>query len=279
MVLGLHGAYVQIAAMAVANAISYPIRTHGPSALELVLGALALAAALAIALAPRLGRWKPPAVARAAAVLWLFGWFPASRLVLPVRKVMIADRYLLLATLGVALAIAAGVLAISSRRARVALVAAVVVAAGLRTLDAQARWADPIALWQRALRSNPDDGDAWSVYADELASAGDQPLADHAVAEGLTHSHAPKLLLRDALFAIGRGQRAAGISRLREAADAALAWAQRSIATAPEYPSGYISLGRVALVAHRPDLALPAFAHGFAYEPTLTNWARFVLTP
>src|SRR5206468_3344700 len=38
MVLGLHGFYVRLGAMAVANAVSYPIATAGPSALDIALG-------------------------------------------------------------------------------------------------------------------------------------------------------------------------------------------------------------------------------------------------
>jgi tetratricopeptide (TPR) repeat protein len=89
------------------------------------------------------------------------------------------------------------------------------------------------------------------------------------------------------LFAIGRGDQAAGVARLREAADAgepyamtdlalvlaadhpdeAMAWARRSIETAPEYPSAFGALGRIALAAGRPDVALPTLDHALAYDP------------
>src|SRR5439155_8125745 len=117
-------------------------------------------------------RWSPPEAVRAGAVIWLVGWLPVSHLILPLQMIVVADRYLLLPTLGLALAVAAGVGAIASPRARRALAAAIVVAAGLRALDAQAGWRDSGTLWQRAVASNPRDGEAWSFYANTLVEAG-----------------------------------------------------------------------------------------------------------
>lgn len=288
MALGVHGFDIRLASMTVANAISYPIQTHGPSALDLVIGAVALAAAVAVAVLPRIGRWRLPGAARVAAILWLAGWLPASRLVLPVRKVIVADRYLMFPTLGLALAIALVAYAIPMRRAAIALVAGLAVAAGLRTFAAQATWRDATALWERALDSNPDDGDAWSFYAEQLADHGDQLAADIAVADGLRRSHAPKLLLRDALFSLDRGDTSHALARLREAAAGgepfamadlalvlssqhelgeALTWARRAVDAGPEYPSTYRALGQVALAAGHIDEAIAALDHAIAFVP------------
>ena len=107
--LGVHGFYARLAGMTLPNAISYPIDTLGPSTIDIALGATWLVLVLAVASAPRLGPWRPTPVVRGAALLWLVGWFPASRIVLPVRMVIVSDRYLQLPTLGVALELAAAV--------------------------------------------------------------------------------------------------------------------------------------------------------------------------
>src|SRR5262249_30640248 len=144
---------------------------------------------------------------------------PISRLVLPLRAVLVADRYVLLPTLGLALAAAAGLLAIGNARIRAALAGVVVLAAALRTLDAQASWRDDTTLWARATASNPNDGNAWSMYAEALADAGEHGAADDVLAEGLEHVRAPRLVLRAALLTLPH-DRAAGMQLMREAADA-----------------------------------------------------------
>ncbi|MGE5181627.1 MAG: tetratricopeptide repeat protein [Acidobacteriota bacterium] len=288
LVAGVHGFYLELAAMVFPNAISYPIATDGPTAIELALGALGLVAIVAVAVVPRVrGRDVPPAL-RVAAVWWLLSWFPNSRIALPVVKVLVADRYFMFGSLAVALAVATGIAAIDRAQLRVALVGAIVVAAGARTLDAQGSWASKLALYQRAVASNPHDGAAWSFYAEELANEGRQDLADRAVAEGLSHSRDPHLVHREALFLIARGDRATGLLRLREAAegkapfamsnlalmlsadgkhDEAIDWARRATEVSPMYPNGHRVLGKVLLAAHRPDEALAAWQRAYALEP------------
>jgi Tfp pilus assembly protein PilF len=282
LVIGVHGFYVQLAFMTVANAITYPIATNGPGVVDLVVGALGLVAVIAAL------RTRMPAALRAGAVLWLCAWFPNSRIVLPVVKVLVADRYLMFGSLGFALAVAAGVAAIGHARIRVALAVVVVAAAAARTLDAQSVWGDELSLWTRAVRSNPDDGVAWSFFADQLAVHGRQDLADAAVAEGLTHSHDAHLLHRDALFLVARGERAKGQERLREAAeggaayamsnlalmlmdernfDEAIAWARRATQAEPMYPNGHRILGKVLFTAGRVEEALPEWERAYALEP------------
>src|SRR5262249_32952074 len=46
MVLGVHGFYLRLAAMAMPNALSYPLASHGPSTVDIALGALGLVAIL-----------------------------------------------------------------------------------------------------------------------------------------------------------------------------------------------------------------------------------------
>jgi Flp pilus assembly protein TadD len=287
MVVGSHGFYLQLAAAAFRNAISYPIRTLGPSTLDIALGALGLVAFAGVAAAPA-RVWRIPHTLRAAAIIWLIGWFPASRLVLPLKSVLFADRYILFASLGITLAAAVGVVALASVRVRNLLLGVVVLALAMRTLDAQSNWRDTGTLWQRAVVSNPTDGDAWASYVEALEE-NDQPHhAYDALREGLQRSRAPRLLLRKALLVLERGQRPDAITAMRDAADAgepramvnlaillvqdgklddALAWAQRSVETAPLYGKGYKTIGGVLLAMKRPGEAIPALSRAHALWP------------
>ncbi len=284
MVLGVHGFYLRTAAMAVRNAVSYPIATAGPGVLDLVLGASGLVVLAAIAVVPRRGAWAPPAEARAGAVIWLVGWIPISHAILPLKMVLVADRYLLFPTLGLTLLLAAALVRIPGTLARRALIGTIVVAAMVRTLDAQASWSAPTTLWQRAITSNPEDGAAWAMYLEAL---GDDPeRVEAALEEGLRHTHAPRLLHRQALLVLPV-DRPRGMALMREAADGgesiamsnlslllledrqldeALRWARAGAASRPNV-HGQRTLGKVALAAGQPAEALGAFEHAFALEP------------
>ena len=278
MALGIHGFYLRLAAMTVGNALSYPIRTAGPGALDLALGALGLCA-LAAAL------WRGSPVVRAAAVLWLFGWLPASRLVLPLRDVLVADRYLLVPTLGVALAIAAGVLA--APRGRTAIAAAIVAFASWRALDAQAAWHDGQTLLARAVASNPDDGDAWAAYADALEAGGQGARAIELRDRALARAPTARLELGQAL-AVMPSDPARGRALLERAAhdgepyamadlalvrlgerepDDALAWARRATDGQRVYQATWSARCHVAAATGHRDEAAAACALALAIDP------------
>ena len=281
--LAVHGFYVELAVMAVRNAPAYPALGTG----QLVLGAIALATIVAVAIVPARGRWRPPGVLRAAAGLWLLGWFPASHLALALQHV-VADRYALWPTLGFALAVAVGITRLPASRGRVLLAAVFVLAELARALDAQASWASSAALWERAVASNPADGDAWSMYAEALASDGRPDLAEQAVAEGLEHTRAPRLELRRAILLLSQGRRAEAMPILEHAAqagepramenlalleldarhlDAALRWATRAASAAPLTASVQRAHGKVALAAGRANEAFAAFGVAHQLEP------------
>jgi tetratricopeptide (TPR) repeat protein len=282
-VLGVHGFYVELAAMVRANAPAYPAL----GGVEIAVGAVALVAILGVALVPARGRWQPPRELRAAAGLWLLGWFPASHLALALQHV-VADRYALWPTLGVALAVATGLVHIPVPRARVALAIVIGLAEVARSLDAQSSWASSTALWERAVASNPADGNAWSMYAEALASSGRPDLAEAAVAEGLARAPSPRLELRHALLLLSRGQRAEAMAALERAArggepramenlalvlldagrlEDALMWARRAAAAAPFIASAQRAHGKVALAAGRAEEALAAFVAARGLEP------------
>lgn len=287
MVVGIFGFYLRLGATVVPNAVSYPIATDGPTTLDLVTGGVGLALALALVIVPAYGRWRPTPVLRAASIIWLFGWFPVSRLVLPVKSVVVADRYLLFPTLGFALALAVGICSIQRAQIRFLLGGVIVLASALRTLDAQANWHDDGTLWERAVTSNPHDSNAWSLYVDALIAANEPERASEALAQGLELTHSPRLVLREALMVI-RTDRARGIELMRAAAEGgepramtnlalllsegghqeqALEWARRAVQLMPAYANGHRILGKVALAAHARAEALSAYERAYQLEP------------
>ncbi|HSD88565.1 MAG TPA: tetratricopeptide repeat protein, partial [Kofleriaceae bacterium] len=204
------------------------------------------------------------------------------------QMVLVADRYLLLPSLGFALCVAVGLARINPFRARVALSAVLVVAASIRTLDARTNWSSSLALWERAVTTNPADGDAWSKYTEALVEAHDPERAFEVVSEGEKHSRSPRLLMRKALLVLDRGDRAEGMRLMQQAADGgeframtnlalllleaneverALGWARRGAAAAPLYANGQRALGKIALQAQRSEEALAAFERAYTLEP------------
>lgn len=283
--LGTFGFYLRLGAMTLPNAVSYELATAGPSVLDLVLGAAGLAATLAVVVAGR-----SPAL-RAAGVIWLAGWFPVSRLVLPLQVVVVADRYLLFPSLGLALAAAAGVCAIPRRRAATALAGVLVLAAGLRALDAQGNWRDDLTLWARAARSNPGDAVAVSRHVEALAAAGQEGRALAIATAAVERMPVPRLQHQLGLLLI-ETDRPRAVALVRAAADGglphamtnlavllrdagrleeALPYARRAVAQMPRYAHGHRVLGKLALAAGRADEALAAFQQALAIEPACPN--------
>ena len=288
LVAGVLGFYVELGAMTIRNAVSYPLSIHGPSSVEVVLGIAGALALLWAVATPRGVRWAPSPTVRAAGMLWLFGWLPVSHLILPLQMIYVADRYLLVPSLGLAVAIAYGVWRIPSRRARIGLAAALVVACAVRTMDARSTWRDSVTLWERAVVVNPDDSSSWSMYADLVMDEGRTDLAFEIIHRALRASRAPRLLLRKALFLqeIGAGEQA--LPAMREAAmageprammnlglllydrgryDEAFVWAKASAQALPLHAPARRALGKIALAVRKYDLALSEFEAALAVEP------------
>jgi predicted Zn-dependent protease len=163
----------------------------------------------------------------------------------------------------------------------------IVVAAALRTLDAQSAWRDPLALWERAVETNPADGGGWANYVESLVSGGmDTPRAEAIVAEGLRHSSSPRLVLRQAILAL-RYDRARGQELMRKAAEAgepiamanlalmlledgklddALTWARQGARWRPN-AHAQRTLGKVALAQGNVAEATAAFRTAYALDP------------
>lgn len=281
-VLGALGFYVQLGAMAIGNAVSYPIGDAGPTALQLVLGGAALVG-LVVALRPRV-----QLELRAGAVLIVFGWLPFSHLLLPLQMVAVADRYALQLTIGLAVLLAVGVQQLANRRLAIALATTITLVGIGRTLVAQQAWSSDLALWERAVESNPADGEAWSSYIEALRESGQPERAMAALEAGLSHSQSPRLLMRKALVILQSGRRDEGVAAMRQAAaagepramsnlalllleerkpDEALGWARQGAQQMPQYAQGHRTHGKVALESGQPAEALAAFERAYALEP------------
>lgn len=283
LVTGVLGFYIRLGAMLVPNAISYPLATDGAGVGDVALGIIALTA-FGLAFVPRVG--APPAL-RAACALWLIAWIPISHLVLPLQMVVVADRYMLVPTLGIALAAAVGLRAIANPRYRGLLIGTVVVAAGLRTLDAASNWSDSVTLWERAVRSNPTDPEACSSYALALIDIGHSEAAIPIVDGCLERSRSPRLVLRKALLLVAQQKRAEGIALLRTIADTdpramadlavlldkegakaeGLEASRKVVISAPAYAHGHRIHGKLARAAGADAEALAAFERAYALDP------------
>ncbi len=295
MVMGVLGFYMRMGFLAGKNAIAYPLSSHGPAVLDVIVGAFALLGLVVLLMPTK--RFDPPAEARAGAAFWLFTWLPVSHVILPLQMIYVADRYLLLPSLGLALIIASTILGLPvNPRTKRLLAGVLVIAAALRTLDAQANWRDNLALWDRAVTSDPDNGEAWSRYVESLDRAGATDAALAALEEGLARSNAPRLVMRKANMQLARGERGAGVATMRAAAEAgepiamanlallleedgeraeALEWARR----ADGIPSAHTHRvhGKIALAAGLPVEAITAFEDAHALEPTGENQYNLAL--
>jgi tetratricopeptide (TPR) repeat protein len=286
LALAVHGHYLRLAALLVKSSVSYPL----DSAFDRVLGACGLVA-IVFVLVP--SRFAPASPIRVGAAFWFLTWLPVSHLILPLQMVFVADRYLLLPSLGFVLVVASLVCRISIPWARNAFIAALVIASTARAIDARSNWESGVQLWQRAVETNPMDGNAWGAYAEAALDAGDAQRAEEIAREGLEHVRSPRLVMRQALLALGHGDRTNGLTLMREAAEAgeframtnlalllaqdgktadAIEWARRSVALVPLYANGYRILGKIALDANDANTAVTAFERAYALEPhNLTN--------
>ncbi|MFT3691805.1 MAG: tetratricopeptide repeat protein [Kofleriaceae bacterium] len=280
-VFGVHGFYLELTAGVITNAVSYPIASTGPSIVNLVIGALGFAGVGA-------ALWKGDRVIRIAAVIWLFGWLPVGHLLLPLQMVFVADRYLLVPSLGAAIAIA---WLISKLRPRMRVMASVLVVIGfmLRAFVAQSGWADNEQLWDRAIASNPADGNAWAMYLEALDAEGRAADAQDIVTEALTHSRLPRLVMHAALTASALHHDDEALALMHEAAfhgepramanyanmlaergqlQEALRWARYATTAAPSYANGHRIRGKVArLIDQYSTESVHAFERAYTIDP------------
>jgi tetratricopeptide (TPR) repeat protein len=226
--LAAQGHYVLGLVLARHPSLSYPLLTDGPGALELVVGALAVAASVAIAL-----RCRNRQVL--AALAWAWIWFvPISQLIAPVH-IFVADRYafvwLIGPCLGAALAIDRfGRLAGTTR---LAVAGALVCLLGVLTVRAEGRWASSRELFMGAIADNPRDPqmqeDLAIALVDEVELVPALKALDRALA---IRPREPHLLVRrsEVLAKLGRTDEA--LATAQQAAASGLssaAWAYAAL--------------------------------------------------
>ncbi|MDQ3365379.1 MAG: tetratricopeptide repeat protein [Myxococcota bacterium] len=253
-VVGAHGHYAQSLALAKRPTISYPIQTHGPSPLDLALGALVLAGSLALCVHAR--RRPSDATAWQLALLaWAWIWFVPIGHVLVRVHILVADRFAYLWSVAGCVAVA-WLLERVPGRLRVAATGTIVCVLGIATLRAQEPWTASTPLFTRAIETNPDDAAACENLALALGAEGRIPRAfdviDRCLETRPDHSY---LWQRKAvmLWAIGRRAEALEASRRSTAtgfssasalyaqhlhalgrAAEAVPWAERAVQRRPE---------------------------------------------
>jgi hypothetical protein len=220
LVPGVIGHYVQSLACMTLPSVAYPIQIAGPSAVDLALGIAAIAGSLLL-------WWRSarpladdaPLRWRRALIAWTALWFlPVSQLALPVH-IIVADRYVYLATLGACIGVAAVVMILppASRRIVGALLVGVL---SVLTIRATHAWTSSHALWQRALAVSPADPKAVENYALVLqVTHREEALA--VVVDGLRYAPLdPNLRLKQALLAPSDAYAATAIATLSGSASA-----------------------------------------------------------
>jgi tetratricopeptide (TPR) repeat protein len=139
---------------------------------------------------------------------------------------------------------------------------------------------------------------SWSLYAEALASVGRPDLAEAAVAEGLQHTRSPRLVLRQAMLLLDRGDRAGALPLLRRSAEEgepramanlaileleagrlndALAWARKGAERAPGLAHARRTRGRAALATDHLDEALAEFTAALRLEQSPANRLNLAL--
>lgn len=115
------------------------------------------------------------------ALFMLTALLPTSNLLVRIGSIM-AERFLYLPSAGFAACVALGLFALLPRRPAAALLALLVAAAGLRTVDRNRDWHDDVSLWSSAVSASPDSfkthhGLAYALFGDGDPSAAELDAA------------------------------------------------------------------------------------------------------
>jgi tetratricopeptide (TPR) repeat protein len=188
-------------------------------------------------------------------------WFPVSNLPFPI-EIMMAERFLYLPMAGLALAAAGALpdLALSGRAVRIggaAVLAALLVALGLRSMVRAADWRDPATLAASAERAYPRSARAEVYAAQQAVGRGDVRGAAAAYQRAIAIW--PGLALWYADLA----------PLLHELGDleGAMAAARHATELAPDDPVGWYNLGVELESAGRLREARETFCTGAAHAP------------
>jgi tetratricopeptide (TPR) repeat protein len=201
--LGAQGHYVQSLVVAKRPSIAYRTQTQGPTHADLALGVIAILGSIAVVvLRKRFATPWPLAL-----LAWAWIWFvPISHLAVRVH-ILVADRFAFLWSLAGCLAVAW--LVVERLRGSVRLAAAGMILCSLSivSLRAEGAWTSSVALYTRAIDSNPQDASMREALAIALATDGRVEEAAAVVERGLVlDPNHPYLLQRKArlLAAVGK---------------------------------------------------------------------------
>ncbi|MBA3396473.1 MAG: tetratricopeptide repeat protein [Deltaproteobacteria bacterium] len=268
--LGAQGHYVESMMLARPPAIAYPIQTAGPAPLELGLGALTIIGSLLVIVRDRRRRASATAAERQAAawrlalLAWAWIWFlPVSHLLVRVH-ILVADRFVYLWSVAACVAVA-WLLEVLPRIPRLAATGALVCVLGISTLRAQESWTSSIALFRRAVESNPDDPAACENLALAFARVGRLDDAIATIDRGLvvhpTHGYLWQRKAR-VLWDLGRSDEA--LDAARQATDSGFSSAS--------------ALYAQFLHAHgRSAEALPWAERAVQRQPAIDDYARTLI--
>ncbi|MBV8756857.1 MAG: hypothetical protein JO257_06275, partial [Deltaproteobacteria bacterium] len=253
--VGSLGHYVQSMTLVQKPALSYPIQSDGPGALDLVLGVLALLGAAAAALVRRTAETYK---LRLAALAWIGAWFlPISHLIAPVH-ILVADRYAFLFAFGVCLAIA---LAIEQLRGtlRLALAGGLVCLLAVRSVQEEQAWTNSIELFTRAFETNPRDPQMCENLASAIYAAGDANTALAILHAGVTaRPREPHLLMKASQILWQTGEHDAALGTAQAAAESGLssaAWRYAVLLELANHPQDAVWWARRAARYH-PELEM-----------------------
>ena len=213
----VHARYLEHGALFGDLGIAYAVSADGSDPLRIVVGAAAL---LAVAAAAVFGvvRGRGAGYLPLAAALWGIFLLPASQLLVRLQN-PIADRYTLLPSIGLALAVALLISRLSAVALRRSLCAALVAVELVFTVGQMRSWRDDEALYRQALRADPENAVAMVQLARLAREAGKRGEAQRWLkAAQATGRAEPRVALQRAVLLSEAGDRGRAIEVLKAAA-------------------------------------------------------------
>lgn len=246
---------------------SYPVHlASSPLAVSVILGALALAAMVAVAW---WSRRRAPLVGFF--VVWyLAGWLPHAQII-PIPPGLRADRYVYYSCTGVAVLLAMGLLwlagRLAGRRRWLRVVLTVLPAVGLCAGAASATflrnpvWANSNALWTDALSKAPDSAFAHNNFGQYLARAGQLERAGEHFVQAI------RLMPRDADLYCNLGNTLLYRGRIDQAIDSY----SEALRLKPDHPGGHFGLGLALAERGKLDQAIAHYRRALDVRPDQAN--------
>lgn len=289
LALGVYGTYFQLLFFVGGYGIQYPVAPGHVPLLQALIGGIGSLLILVVGIIGfiRRGPWRLPALAACA---WLIFLFPVSQLPLQLQN-YIADRYMLLPSLGWTIAFAWLLLRLLSKWELQALTVGVIaVLAGLLTFFQTTTWSSSRALYKQAVRVHPRHIKAMIQLA-RIESSHRRPqqaLYWLARAKKLQPHH-PRVLLQDALLQLRQGKLKEAIQTLtlaaqksqddkvranlalllmrKKRAKEALKWAKEAAKIRPLLVHNQRTLGVVALANNELKVAQKALHKALQLQP------------